>query len=159
MLTALILSTVLSSCSNHTELDSSVNELTFKTLSGTDIALQDSVGPTLINFWSTSCVICVKEMPHLADFYEAHKLDGFQLVAVAMPYDPPNAVLELAQQLKLPFPVALDITGQAVAAFGSVKGTPTSFLLDADGNLVKRYVGAIDLKNLDKQVNQLMDAS
>jgi thiol-disulfide isomerase/thioredoxin len=156
VLTALIVAIVMVSCSNRTELDPSVNELTFKTLSGTDVTLRDSRGPTLVNFWSTSCVICVKEMPHLADFYETHKTDGFQIIAVAMPYDPPNVVLELSKQLGLPFPVALDIKGEASAAFGSIKGTPTSFLLDADGKLVKRYIGAIDLDKLEKQVVQLL---
>jgi thiol-disulfide isomerase/thioredoxin len=101
-------------------------------------------------------VICIKEMPHLANFYRTHKPNGFQIIAVAMPYDPPNEVLELAKLLKLPFPVALDIKGEAGAAFGSIQGTPTSFLLDADGKLVKRYIGAIDLDKLEKEVDQLL---
>jgi thiol-disulfide isomerase/thioredoxin len=156
MLAVLLVSTIMVSCSNHTELDASVSELTFKTLSGTDVMLSDSRGPTLVNFWSTSCVICIKEMPHLAEFYKTHNPDGLQIIAVAMPYDPPNEVLELAGHLKLPFPVALDIKGEATKAFGSIKGTPTSFLLDADGKLVKRYIGAIDLKKLEKEIDQLM---
>lgn len=158
ILTTLLVSLVIVSCSNRTELDASVNELTFKTLSGTDVALGDSQGPTLVNFWSTSCVICIKEMPHLANFYTTHKPNGFQIIAVAMSYDPPNEVLELATQLKLPFPVALDIRGEASTAFGSVEGTPTSFLLDSDGKLVKRYIGAINLDKLEKKIDQLMEA-
>lgn len=154
----LLASLVMVSCTNRTELDSSVNELTFKTLSGKDVTLGDSQGPTLVNFWSTSCVICIKEMPHLADFYKAHQPDGFQIIAVAMPYDPPNEVLELAAQLNLPFPVALDIKGEAGEAFGSIKGTPTSFLLDSHGKLVKRYIGAIDLDKLEKQIDRLLGA-
>ena len=150
---------ILASCSKHTELDPAVNQLTLKTLSGTDVALNDSQGPTLINFWSTSCVICIKEMPHLAQLYDEHAATGFQLIAVAMPYDPPNEVLELATQLKLPFPVAIDIQGEAVAAFGSVQGTPTSFLLDAEGKLVKRYVGKMDLSKLTKQLKKLLETS
>ena len=158
-LSALFLSAVLVSCSNRTELDPSVSELTFKTLSGNDVTLSDSSGPTLVNFWSTSCVICIKEMPHLAEFYETHKSNGFQLIAVAMSYDPPNEVLELAEQLMLPFPVALDIKGEAGSAFGSIKGTPTSFLIDSDGELVERFIGAVDLKALGTQVEQLMGNS
>lgn len=158
LLAILLVSVVMSSCSNRTELDASVGELTFKTLTGTEVTLGDSKGPTLVNFWSTSCVICIKEMPHLADFYNTRKPNGFQVIAVAMPYDPPNEVVELAQQLKLPFPVALDIKGEASAAFGSIKGTPTSFLIGADGKLVKRYVGAIDLDKLGKQVDKLLGA-
>jgi len=156
VLSALLVSAIIVSCSNHTELDDSVSELTFKTLSGTDVTLQDAQGPTLINFWSTSCVICIKEMPHLSELYEAHKSDGFQIIAVAMAYDPPNEVLELAKHLELPFPVALDIKGEASAAFGPIHGTPTSFLLSADGKLVKRYIGAIDLNKLENQIDQLL---
>lgn len=70
MLAVLLVSTIMVSCSNRTELDASVSELTFKTLSGTDVTLSDSQGPTLVNFWSTSCVICIKEMPHLAELYK-----------------------------------------------------------------------------------------
>ena len=159
LLAALVVSTMIVSCSNRTELDPSVNELTFKTLSGTDVTLSDASGPTLVNFWSTSCVICIKEMPHLADFYRTHEANGFQIIAVAMSYDPPNEVVELAEQLRLPFPIALDITGEAGTAFGSIKGTPTSFLLDANGKLVERYIGAIDLGKLEKQIKQLLGTS
>lgn len=156
LFTALLMSALIASCSNRTELDPSVNELTFKTLSGIELSLSDSRGPTLVNFWSTTCVICIKEMPHLAELYKVHEPNGFQIIAVAMPYDPPNEVLELANHLQLPFPIALDLKGEAVAAFGSVQGTPTSFLLDAEGKLVKRYIGAIDLKKLEKRIDQLL---
>jgi thiol-disulfide isomerase/thioredoxin len=159
LLAVLLASIVISSCSDRTELDASVAELTFKTLTGKEVTLSDSKGPTLVNFWSTSCVICIKEMPHLANFYNTYKPNGFQIIAVAMPYDAPNEVVELSAQLKLPFPVALDITGEANTAFGSIKGTPTSFLLGADGKLIKRYVGAIDLDKLEKQVDKLLGAS
>lgn len=160
LLFACLFSTVLlAACSNRTELSESVNNLRFKTLSGDEISLQETQTPVLINFWSTSCVICLREMPELAEMYHEYSPRGFELVAVAMPYDAPNEVLELATARQLPFPVALDITGEAVDAFESVKGTPTSYLLDQDGKLVRRYVGAIDLKDLRSQLDQLLDIS
>lgn len=98
-------------------------------------------------------------MPDMAEMYEEYAPRGFELVAVAMPYDAPNEVLELAEAMKLPFPVALDVKGEAVDAFASVHGTPISFLLDSEGQLVKRYVGAINLKDLRSQLDQLLDIS
>ena len=136
-----------------------MEKLTFKTLNGDKIVLQELQKPVLINFWSTSCVICVHEMPDMAQMYEEYASYGFELVAVAMPYDAPNEVLELAEALDLPFPVALDVKGEAVDAFESVHGTPISFLLDTEGQLVKRYVGAINLKDLRSQLDQLLDIS
>lgn len=98
-------------------------------------------------------------MPHMADLYRELAPQGFELIAVAMPYDPPNEVLELKERHELPFPVALDLNGEAVDAFASVKGTPTSFLIDGDGKLVERYIGALDLTKLRVTVDKLLDAS
>jgi len=150
---------LLTSCSKHTGLDETVKQLVFKTLNGEKITLKNQAGPTLINFWSTSCVVCINEMPHLAELYEEFDPNGFELIAVAMPYDRPSDVLQLSQQLDLPFPIALDLHGEAVDAFASVVGTPTSYLISGDGYLVKRYVGAIDLNNLRNELNVLLEAS
>jgi len=152
----LLSAVLLASCSNRTELPQSVNNLIFKTLTGKEIALRDLNVPVLVNFWSTSCVICVHEMPDMAEMYAQYAPGGFELIAVAMPYDAPNEVVELAEAQALPFPVALDLQGTAVDAFDSVKGTPTSFLIDSEGKLVKRYVGAIDLLELRSQLNTLL---
>lgn len=150
---------LLASCSNRTELDDSVAQLTFKTLSGEQLTVSEATGPLLINFWSTSCVVCIAEMPDMAQLYEDYVDRGLELVAVSMPYDPPNHVLELAQARQLPFPVALDVTGEAVDAFGDIQGTPTTFLLDAEGRLVKRYIGAIPFEGLRKELDQLLGVS
>jgi len=147
------------SCSKHTQLDETVRQLVFKTLSGDAIVLNNLRGPTLINFWSTTCVICIKEMPHLAELYQEYDTAGFELIAVAMPYDRPSDVLQLTQNLNLPFPIALDLQGEAVDAFATVVGTPTSYLMNGEGNLIKRYVGAIDLNNLRSELNQLLESS
>ncbi len=98
-------------------------------------------------------------MPDLAKLYEDYAGNDFELIAVAMPYDAPNEVLELAESYKLPFPVALDIKGEALKAFASVKGTPTSFLLNSKGVVVKRYIGAIKFDGLRKELDKLLALS
>ena len=95
----------------------------------------------------------------MADLYRELSPQGFELIAVAMPYDPPNEVLELSERQQLPFPVALDLNGEAVEAFESVQGTPTSFLIDRNGKLVERYIGALDLAELRVAVDKLLSAS
>jgi len=156
---ALTTSALLSACNGGDGLPSSVSELTFKTLDGQSLGLTDLDGPILVSFWATDCGICIKEMPEMAELYETYESKGFELVAVAMPYDPPNRVLEMAEREQWPFPVALDIKGEALAAFANVKGTPTSYLLDKEGQLVKRYVGAIAMDKMEKQLLALLDSS
>lgn len=117
-------------------------DVTFTNLKGEKITSQDLRGKVvLVNFWATSCVTCIKEMPQLVETYNKYKDNGFELVAVAMNYDPPNYVLNYAQTRKLPFHVALDTQGDLAKSFGDVKLTPTTFLIDKKGNIIKRYVG------------------
>lgn len=156
---ALVACVLLSACSKHSTLSDDVQGLTLKTLTGKQIALADSTGPLLINFWATDCAVCISEMPEIAELYENYKPAGFELIAVAMPYDPPNRVLEMTEREQWPFPVALDISGEAVSSFATVVGTPTSYLLDKNGKLVKRYVGAIPIDKLKKQLDSLLGIS
>lgn len=129
--------------------------VTFSTLTGEKIAMESLRGKVvLVNFWATSCPGCIKEMPGMIDSYKKYKSKGFEIIAVAMPYDPPNYVLQFTQDRKLPFPVALDIKGEAVAAFGNVTLTPTSFLIGKDGTLLERKVGELDFVKLNAALDQ-----
>ena len=113
---------------------------------------------TLINFWATSCTTCVAEMPELIDTYKQFKDQGFETVAVAMSYDPPSYVVNFAQTRQLPFKVAIDNTGAVAKAWGGIELTPTTFLVDKRGAIVKRYVGQPDFKELHQLLAQLLKA-
>jgi peroxiredoxin len=110
----------------------------------------------LVNFWATSCVTCVAEMPRIVETFNKFKGRGYDTVAVAMSYDPPAYVSRFAQSRGLPFGVAIDNTGAIAKNFGDVKMTPTSFLLDKQGRIVKRYLGAPDFAALDKLIGELL---
>ena len=95
----------------------------------------------MVNFWATSCTTCVAEMPEMVETYNKYKGQGLEFVAVAMNYDAPNYVLNFTETRQLPFKVALDVSGEAAKAYGNVAMTPTTFVIDKDGNIIKRYVG------------------
>ncbi len=113
----------------------------------------------LVNFWATSCVACVKEMPELVATHQKFKSRGFETVAVAMSYDPPAYVANFAQSRELPFGVAIDNTGQIARSFGDVKRTPTTLLINKRGEIVKRYVGEPDFAALHALVERLLAES
>jgi peroxiredoxin len=110
----------------------------------------------LVNFWATSCTTCVGEMPQIVSTFEKFKGRGYQTVAVAMSYDPPAYVANFAESRKLPFGVAIDNTGEIAAKFGEVRLTPTSFLINKRGEIVKRYVGAPDFAEFHALVDKLL---
>lgn len=63
----------------------------FTTLDGERISMRDLRGKVVfVNFWATSCATCIKEMPDVIKTYERFAPRGFELLAVAMSYDPPE---------------------------------------------------------------------
>jgi len=117
----------------------------FVTLSGQNFTTSELRGKVvLVNFWATSCVVCVEEMPKMAEAWKKFSPRGYEMVAVAMSYDHPSLVAEFAQKRGLPFKVALDTDGAVAKSFGGVRGTPTTFLLDKRGRIVKQYLGEPD---------------
>jgi peroxiredoxin len=110
----------------------------------------------LVNFWATSCTTCVHEMPQVVSTFDKYTGKGFDVLAVAMSYDPPAYVANYAESRKLPFSVAIDNTGAVAQAFGRVQLTPTSFLINKHGEIVKRYVGEPDFDELHQLIEKLL---
>jgi peroxiredoxin len=130
---------------------------TFVLLDGSQATTASFKGKvTLVNFWATTCVTCVKEMPQIVATWHKYQGQGFDTVAVAMDYDPPAWVLNFAQSRQLPFKVALDNTGEIARQWGDVKLTPTTYLVDKQGQIVKRYVGEPDFPALHALIERLL---
>lgn len=130
---------------------------TFVLLDGSTKSTQDLKGKvTLVNFWATSCVTCVAEMPKVISTYDKYKAQGYDTLAVAMSYDPPAYVVNYAETRKLPFKVAIDNTGAVAKAWGDVALTPTTYLVNKRGEIVKRYVGEPDFAELHKLIEKLL---
>jgi len=122
---------------------------TFVTLDGRPIQLGSLRGKVvLVNFWATSCPGCIKEMPDLIETYRQYKDKGFEIIAVAMSYDPPSHVVNFAQTRQLPFPVALDMKGDHAREFDDVRLTPTSFIIGKKGQILEQKIGELDFVKL-----------
>lgn len=132
-------------------------EVTFTTLEGEQFTTQDLRGKVvLVKFWATSCVTCVAQMPDNIENYNKLKDRGYDTIAVAMQYDPPNYVKNFADSRELPFKVVIDATGDIARGFGDVKLTPTAFLLDKQGNIIRRYLGNYDKESFLATVNKAL---
>ena len=112
--------------------------------------------PVLVTFWSTTCLVCLREMPDLEALYRRLSPRGFEVIAVSMPWDPPDEVVRLARARALPYPVALDVTGAIARSFGDVSTTPTHFLIDPGGKVAFRRTGALDFAALDDRLRSML---
>jgi peroxiredoxin len=136
---------------------SAAPDSTFVLLDGSRRTTDDLKGKvTLVNFWATSCVTCVAEMPKMVDTWQKYHGQGYDHLAVAMSYDPPSYVVNYAQTRHLPFQVAIDNTGAVAKAWGEVQLTPTSYVVNKKGEIVKRYVGEPDFAELHALIEKLL---
>ena len=139
---------------------SAAPDSTFVLLDGSRRTTGDLKGKvTLVNFWATSCVTCVAEMPKMVDTWQKYHAKGYDHLAVAMSYDPPSYVVNYAQTRHLPFQVAIDNTGAVAKAWGEVQLTPTSYVVNKKGEIVKRYVGEPDFAELHALIEKLLAQS
>ena len=127
------------------------------TLDGETFELAELKGqPTVVTFWATTCTSCVAEIPHLKDLYEEFRPRGFEIVAVAMEYDPADQVRTMVSEKDMEYPVVLDEGGRLAEAFGNVRLTPTTFVLGPDGTIVQRRQGLLDMDRLSRDLETMV---
>jgi thiol-disulfide isomerase/thioredoxin len=126
---------------------------TFDTPTGKSLALSSYRGqPLVINFWATWCPPCVKEMPELNQFHQSQKglkSKGWQVLGVAI--DGPTPVREFLARTPVNFPIALAGFGgtELAQALGNkAGGLPFTVMIDSQGKLRQRKMGATHLKEL-----------
>ncbi len=134
-------------------------DIELTTIDGNKIDLKTLKGkPVLVTFWATSCPGCIKEMPHLIELYQELHNKGLEIIGIAMPYDRPDHVLEMRKRKNIPYPIVLDIKGEAVNAFGHVRLTPSSFLINPEGTIVKHKIGEMDMKQIHNMIISMLPA-
>ncbi len=142
---------------NHETFPSIPADLRLQGIDGTTAQWSSFRGkPLIVKFWATSCVICMQQLAGWKQFYRASDAGNeFEIISLAMYHDRPDDVIEVSRQRDLPYPVFLDLLKQAAQAFGNVLATPTTFLVDRDGTVVKRYLGRVDFEQLALDLQQV----
>ncbi len=137
-------------------------KLTVKTLDGQTFDTSAARGKVVIvSFWATWCAPCQAEMPALQAYYQAHKAEGLELVAISL--DDPNKDKAVARVMKpYSFPGAHGRDAK-YDGYGHVGFLPVAFIIDRsgvirwDGNAQPNPV-AFDAKTLEATVTPLLRA-
>jgi peroxiredoxin len=131
-------------------------DVTFTSITGKKIALKDLLGkPVIVTFWATDCPACIKEIPDLIDLYTQYHEKGLEIIAVAMYYDPPNHVVTMTEDQRLPYYVALDLQAEHAHAFGDVQLIPSTFLITPNGLIDLKKTGAFDPVEMKTRIDAL----
>jgi len=111
--------------------------------------------PAVVTFWATTCPGCVAEIPHMIKLEQKYGNKGVQIVGIAMSYDALDQIRAMQKAKHIPYTLWQDKTGAAATAFGTVRLTPTSFVLDAKGDIRYQKIGAFDPKRVDALLDKL----
>jgi peroxiredoxin len=122
-------------------------DFTFPGLDGKNVSLSDHRGKVvLVNIWATWCSSCVYEMPSMEKLYQKLKGEDFEILAVSIDSLGTQVVAPFMEKYKLTFPALTDAQGSIRMAYRTT-GVPESFIVDKDGTLAKKIIGAIDWTN------------
>lgn len=137
-----------------------VPDATYVLTSGRKLTTADLRGKVyLVDFWATSCATCIKEMPQMIQTYNRFKGANFDFIAIAMNYDPPAYVTNYANTRHLPFRIVMDTDGSLARKFFNVEMTLTTYLVDKNGKILKRFLGEPDFAALDRMISDALAQS
>lgn len=130
-------------------------DFTLPLLDGGQLRLSSYRGKVvLLDFWATWCVPCREETPHFVELQKKYGDRGLQIIGVSMD-DSPDPVHPFYQQFHMNYPVVMG-TADVGSAYGGVLGLPIAFLIDRDGRIYAKHMGATDAAVFDKEVNALL---
>ncbi len=135
----------------------SAPDFTVYDINGKEFKLSDFEGkPTVVNFWASWCSPCKMEMPDFEEKYLAMG-DEVNFLMVNMT-DNTRETVKIASDFiasqGYTFPVYYD-TVQSAAVTYSVYSLPTTYFVDAQGNIVAQAKGAIDSETLQKGIDMI----
>jgi len=120
-----------------------------RTSDGTVIELSKLKGKVVVlNFWATWCGPCRSELAAFNETYGANKARGVEIVGISVDEGGWKDVKPFLKQYPVGYPVVLG-TDKVVHAFGGVDAIPTTFIIDRDGYLADRHLGALTRSALE----------
>jgi len=126
-------------------------------LEGQVVSLDAFAGkPVLVAFWATTCPACIEEMPLLQRLQADYGGRGFQVLGIAMAYDPIEQLRAFNRQRAPGYTVLHDQAGAAAVAAGGVRVTPTNLLLDAGLVVRARSIGVFNEADWRRRIERLL---
>lgn len=132
-----------------------VADFTLPTLDSDKISLSDFKGKVIIlDFWATWCGPCRIEMPGFVELQTEYGERGLQILGVSLDGGRKEGVVEFCERYYVNYPIFMD-NGEVARRFGVI-AIPTTYIIDRDGNLVKKYVGAREKETFKSDIEELL---
>jgi len=125
-------------------------KLEWNSFEGDFLSLSDYQGKVVVvTFWATYCQPCHRNLQNLKKLYPLYKDQGFEVIAISLD-DNEEVVTQHMHKLGVNFPVTLKAYTSGSKMLQNVMGTPTNYLIDRKGNIVKKQFGLMSYENLQQ---------
>jgi thiol-disulfide isomerase/thioredoxin len=156
--TLTVLACLLLQCGGNTKVMQSpgIYDFTLESIQGDKITLSKLKGKIVIlDFWATWCPPCRVAIPNLIKLYDKYQSQDLIVLGIAL--DDKNAVIKLAQEIKINYPVLLD--DKTTAKKYEIHSIPTLYLLDKKGKQVHKEIGFTEqgFKQIEEKVVELLN--
>ncbi|MDZ7640710.1 MAG: TlpA disulfide reductase family protein [Desulfurivibrio sp.] len=109
----------------------------------------------LINFFATWCPPCREEAPVLAALQDKYGDDDFTVLGISVDQGGIQTVRDFLAEVGINYPVVMS-AADTPKSFGGVVGVPTSFLVDSQGQIIKRYEGYVEQRVLERELQKIL---
>lgn len=123
---------------------------------GKEVTLEDYIGkPVVINFWSSKCPPCRKEMPDFDEVYKKYKnkVNFMMIDSIGAFGETKEDGAAMVKENGFSFPVFFDVDQSAQKTYG-IYSYPTTYILDKDGNLSRGQSGLLTGEVLSKALDE-----
>ncbi len=114
----------------------------------------------LVDFWTYTCINCIRTLPYVTSWYEKYKDKGFVVIGVHTPEfefekDTQN-VLNAISQYKITYPVAQDNDYETWNAYDNLYW-PAEYLIDKDGRVRRTHFGEGEYDQTEMAIQKLLE--
>jgi peroxiredoxin len=111
----------------------------------------------LIDFWATWCKPCLDEIPHWNALQARYRERGLEMLGVTVQSGSPTEIKTTVQELKIQYRIVIG-DEKVVNGFGGLAGFPTTFIVDRDGVIRKKYTGQYPSKHaqIERDIQALL---
>jgi len=131
-------------------------EFSLKDIGGTEKKLSDFKNKdVIIDFWATWCPPCRAEIPHFIELYEQYKDRGLEIIGIALDSNGERVVPAFVSSNKINYTILLG-NEEVGNLYGGIAAIPTTFVLDRDGNIRKKYIGYKEKTVFENDIKELL---
>lgn len=132
-------------------------DFTLSNISGSQLTLSSYHGKVvLLDFWATWCTPCREEIPRFVQLQSDYGPHGLQIIGVSMD-DSPDPVREFSEKFHMNYPVVMG-NAKTGELYGGILGLPIAFVIDRDGRIVSKHIGATAPSALESEIVKLLQS-